>query len=147
MDHFDSGLNGYAISHFGLYIGHFGGQHFPSPCLCSYWSFFSFVFLTSHFLHCFPFLPRVLTLLVGWQEGHPTCKKLVEYWYGYLSGARCSVCVCVFHSVFFVLSFPILSVSLLVKFSRRSVKPFEMLRPVGRNLTDIGYCCSQEWCL
>ena len=41
------------------------------------------------------------------------------------------VCVCVFHSVFFVLSFPILSVSLLVKFSRRSVKPFEMLWPVG----------------
>ena len=45
---------------------------------------------------------------------------------------RDAVCVCVFHSVFFVLSFPVLSVSLLVKFSRRSVKPFEMLRPVGR---------------
>jgi len=62
---------------------------------------FSFVFLTSHFLHCFPFLPRVLTLLVGWQEGHPACKKLVGYWYGYLSGARCSVCVCVFSILFF----------------------------------------------
>jgi len=31
------------------------------------------------------------TLLVGWQEGHPVCKKLKEvgYWHGYLSGARC----------------------------------------------------------
>ena len=31
-----------------------------------------------------------LTLLVGWQEGHPACKKLSGgYWHGYLSGARC----------------------------------------------------------
>jgi len=31
-----------------------------------------------------------LTLLVGWQEGHPACKKtLVGSWRGYLSGARC----------------------------------------------------------
>jgi len=31
-----------------------------------------------------------LTLLVGWQKGHPACKKLrgVGYWRGYLSGAR-----------------------------------------------------------
>jgi len=29
-----------------------------------------------------------LTLLVGWQEGHPACKKL-GCWHGYLSGARC----------------------------------------------------------
>ena len=31
------------------------------------------------------------TLLVGWQEGHPACKKLSggECWRGYLSGARC----------------------------------------------------------
>ena len=31
-----------------------------------------------------------LTLLVGWQEGHPACKKrVVGYWHGYLSGAIC----------------------------------------------------------
>jgi len=31
-----------------------------------------------------------LTLLVAWQEGHPACKKrVVWYWHGYLSGARC----------------------------------------------------------
>jgi len=31
-----------------------------------------------------------LMLLVGRQEGHPACKKrVVGYWRGYLSGARC----------------------------------------------------------
>jgi len=31
-----------------------------------------------------------LMLLVGQQEGHPTCKNwVVRYWHGYLSGARC----------------------------------------------------------
>ena len=31
-----------------------------------------------------------LTLLVGWYEGHPACKKLsVRCWRGYLSGAIC----------------------------------------------------------
>ena len=31
-----------------------------------------------------------LTLLVGWQEGHPACKKQSGgCWHGYLSGARC----------------------------------------------------------
>jgi len=31
-----------------------------------------------------------LTLLVGWQEGHPACKDwVVRYWHSYLSGARC----------------------------------------------------------
>ena len=32
-----------------------------------------------------------LTLLVGWQEGHPACKKygVMRCWRGYLSGARC----------------------------------------------------------
>ena len=32
-----------------------------------------------------------LTVLVGWQEGHPACKKnlVVGCWRGYLSGARC----------------------------------------------------------
>jgi len=30
-------------------------------------------------------------MLVGWQKGHPACKKswVVGYWCGYLSGARC----------------------------------------------------------
>jgi len=76
MYHFDSGLNGYAISHFGLYIGHFGGQHFPSPCLCSYWSFFvrfpNFTFLALFSILAF----SALTLLVGRQEGRLACKKL-----------------------------------------------------------------------
>jgi len=32
----------------------------------------------------------VLTLLVGWQEGHLACKNwVVGCWRGYLSGARC----------------------------------------------------------
>ena len=31
-----------------------------------------------------------LTLLVGWQEGHPACKDcVVSYWRGYLSRVRC----------------------------------------------------------
>jgi len=31
-----------------------------------------------------------LTLLVGQQEGHPACKKLVVgCWHGYLPGTRC----------------------------------------------------------
>jgi len=31
-----------------------------------------------------------LTLLVGWQEGHPACKNwVVGCWHGYLSRARC----------------------------------------------------------
>jgi len=32
-----------------------------------------------------------LTLMVGWQEGHPACKKygVIRCWRGYLSGARC----------------------------------------------------------
>ena len=50
-----------------------------------------------HFLLCSFFLPiyffafSALTLLVGWQEGHPTCKKnwAVGCWCGYLSGERC----------------------------------------------------------
>jgi len=31
-----------------------------------------------------------LMLLVGWHEGHPACRnRVVRYWHGYLSGARC----------------------------------------------------------
>ena len=31
-----------------------------------------------------------LTLLVGWQEGHPACKSgVVGCWRGFLSGTRC----------------------------------------------------------
>jgi len=31
-----------------------------------------------------------LTVLVGWQEGHPACRNLVVgCWHGYLSGTRC----------------------------------------------------------
>ena len=46
-----------------------------------------------HVANCFVcFWPAfsVLTLLVGRQEGHPACRKrVVGYWHGYLSGARC----------------------------------------------------------
>jgi len=34
--------------------------------------------------------PCALTLLIGWQEGHPACKnRVMGCWHGYLSGARC----------------------------------------------------------
>jgi len=35
-----------------------------------------------------------LTLLVGWQEGHPACKKLsggMLAWHGYLTGVLCKL--------------------------------------------------------
>jgi len=36
-----------------------------------------------------------LTLLIGWQEGHPACKNWVmRCWRGYLSGARCKWFAC-----------------------------------------------------
>ena len=36
-----------------------------------------------------------LTLLVGWQEGHPACKNwVVGCWHGFLSGARCRLAHC-----------------------------------------------------
>jgi len=36
-----------------------------------------------------------LTLLVGWQEGHPACKNwVVGCWHGYLSGVRCRLAYC-----------------------------------------------------
>jgi len=39
-------------------------------------------------LVCYAF--SALTLLVGRQEGHLACKnRVVGYWHGYLSGARC----------------------------------------------------------
>jgi len=42
-------------------------------------------------LSIIPNVLSALTLLVGWQEGHPTCKNwVVRYWHGYLSGARCT---------------------------------------------------------
>ena len=39
-----------------------------------------------------------LMLLVGWQEGHPACKKyaVMRCWRGYLFGARCKmICIMV----------------------------------------------------
>ena len=52
----------------------------------------NYLLLTSVFsmLQCLVFVFSALTLLVGWQEGHPACKKLRGgYWHGYLSGVRC----------------------------------------------------------
>jgi len=52
-----------------------------SSCMLS----FSLCF-TVPLLHPF----SALTLLVGWQEGHPACKNgVVGCWHGYLSGAMC----------------------------------------------------------
>ena len=39
---------------------------------------------------CTPCAFSALTLLVGWQEGHPACESWVmRYWHSYLSAARC----------------------------------------------------------
>ena len=61
-------------------------QLFPLPltvsCLSKIQIYFTFL------VPAFAF--SALTLLVGWQEGHPACKNwVVRCWLGYLSGARC----------------------------------------------------------
>ena len=48
-----------------------------------------FIRLLSRGLQCFDGAFSALTLLVGRQEGHSACKKVVRCWHGYLSGARC----------------------------------------------------------
>ena len=46
-------------------------------------------------MHLAEFAFSALTLLVGWQEGHPACKNwAVGCWRGYLSGARPRSCHC-----------------------------------------------------
>ena len=55
------------------------------------WSATSFSFLLGQLLS-FSFLLMAfsaLTLLVGWQEGHPACKKLSGGMLAWLSGMRC----------------------------------------------------------
>ena len=44
-----------------------------------------------HIFLCRWLVVSALTLLVGWQEGHPACKKnwVVRCWHGCLSGTRC----------------------------------------------------------
>ena len=43
-------------------------------------------------IDCIALAFSALTLLVGWQEGHPACKKrVVGCWHGYLSAARCTL--------------------------------------------------------
>ena len=49
--------------------------------LCSVFIFTFVLFIFSVF--------SALTLLVGWQEGHPACKKLSGGVLAWLSGARC----------------------------------------------------------
>jgi len=58
-------------------------RHYTLPCnSAKCWQFSTFFHHGSAFSD--------LTLLVGRQEGHPACKnRLVRYWHGYLSGARC----------------------------------------------------------
>jgi len=62
---------------------------FYSNMLSTIWQFgivvVSFVSLTK--LLYIPF--SALTLLVGWQEGHPACKKLSGGMFAWLSGMRC----------------------------------------------------------
>jgi len=36
-----------------------------------------------------------LTLLVGWQEGHPVCKKKLEQWVLALLSVWCEVPICI----------------------------------------------------
>jgi len=67
------------------------------PCSLGNWLFSSFVYLCVLAMACICAF-SALTLLVGPQEGHPACKnRVVWYWRGYLSGARCmwpSSCHC-----------------------------------------------------
>jgi len=43
-----------------------------------------------HYVTATEFAFSALTLLVGRQQGHPACKnRVVRYWHGYVSGARC----------------------------------------------------------
>jgi len=46
-----------------------------------------FIFLSYTYLSVF----SALTLLVGHEEGHPACKKLMRCWRGYLCGGRCKL--------------------------------------------------------
>ena len=63
--------------------------------VCDVWQLFLWCFLLTVFLLLTDFAKTLtkdfafsaLTLLVGWQEGHPACKKLGGCWHGYLSGA------------------------------------------------------------
>jgi len=49
-----------------------------------------FVVFTLFSSQKFFFAFSALTLLAGQQEGHPACKnRVVGYWRGYLTGARC----------------------------------------------------------
>jgi len=44
---------------------------------------------------CMPIAFSALTMLVGWQEGHPACKNwLMRCWCGYLSEVRCKWFAC-----------------------------------------------------
>ena len=130
---------------------------------------FSFVFLTLHFLHCFPFLPSVLwrCWLGGrkgiwpvktewWGAGMVVCLErgadlhtaqlmplqLTVSCFSKIQISLC-VCVCVFHSVFCSF-FP-------SPCSWNSAEGlwslFRCYGQLAEHLTDIGYCCSQEWCL
>ena len=64
-----------------------------NTCICIYdqshvWVDWTEILLLSIFWRFYRNAFSPLTLLVGWQEGHPAYKKLVRYWRGYLSRAR-----------------------------------------------------------
>jgi len=55
--------------------------------VCGLWRYL-YLWITVQLLFASAF--SALTLLIGWQEGHPACKNwAVGCWHGYLSGARC----------------------------------------------------------
>jgi len=61
-------------------------NHASTPPIC----FLQAFLLYSHILNYWHTAFSALTLLVGWQEGHPACKKwVVKCWCCYLLGARC----------------------------------------------------------
>jgi len=73
-----------------IYSSHLTVSAFTVLCRFQLWH------LSRHVLQlCFFNLARAfsaLTLLVGWQEGHPDCKNwAVGCWHGCLSGTRCSL--------------------------------------------------------
>ena len=57
---------------------------------CFSYVFLYVVVLSPSFTYSIQLAFSALTLLVGWHEGHPACKKrVVGCSYGYLPGARC----------------------------------------------------------
>ena len=71
-------------------IGNKSSIFFGALILLVEWQIAASCLHENHFRLTLWFAFSALTLLVGWQEGHPVCKNwVVGCWRGYLSGARC----------------------------------------------------------